>query len=166
MTRPDPLLLELIADVVRDLQDPLPQMALTDYLAERGPTPVSLGDVPRWLQRAWSRSRQAHRPNGPFAGLEVDWCVLRDMEDWLALQGRPRVWALEHHGATTVGGLPCFASEPRAPPEVAQEQARCLAARLKCAAVVIPEGAWGRQVVRLLLLPSPKQQPRPRGHKP
>jgi hypothetical protein len=166
MTRPDPLLLEMIADVANDPCDPLPSMGLADYLAEQGPTPVSRGDLPRWLQRAWLRSRRAHSPGGPYGGLDVDWCVVRDMEEWVARQGLPCVWVLEHHGATTIGGLACFASEPRAPLGVAQEQARRLSARLECVGVVIPEGAWSRHVVRLLLLPTPKQQPKHKQRKP
>ena len=64
--------------------------------------------------------------------------------------------APDHAGGTEVGGLPCFASEPYATLEVAREQARCLAAKVKCVGVGLDEGRWRRGTVRVLLLPLPE----------
>jgi hypothetical protein len=89
--------------------------------------------------------------------VDATFAIYADLEEWFTARGRPACWYLAHHGATIVGGLECFASEPNSPPDVAQKQAECLASRLGSVGVVIPEGLWNRRVVRLLWLPTPQQ---------
>jgi hypothetical protein len=155
----DPLLQALLADVASDPcgSDSLPLMALTDYLAEQPPGPVTPGRVPGWLQKAWLRSRRGE-PRGAWGGLDVPWMVLNDLEEWFTAEGRRlgQWWYLNHHGSTRVGGLLGFVSEPTGGLAVARAQANRLAARLRCVGVTLPEGAWGRDVVRVLLLPLPR----------
>ncbi len=163
MTRPDPLLSQLLSDAADNpCGDPLPLMALTDFLSEQPPTPVQGLYLPRWLERAWFRSRReaiarGTERRGPWGGLDATLAILNDLEQWFCKQGLPACWYLRHHGLTEVGGLPCFATEPTASAEVARAQAACLSARLKCVGVVLLEGRWGKGVVRVLLLPTPNQ---------
>jgi hypothetical protein len=152
-------LLGLLADAACGPNDPLPQLALADYLTELGPGPVRRGELPRWLQRAWLRSRRGEDA-GPYGGVDVEGIILLDLEDWFRRTAAPRAWYLDHAGATEVGGLPGFASEPYGPLEVARGQARLLAAKARCVGVALPEGRWNRDVRRVLLLPTPRQLPR------
>jgi hypothetical protein len=157
---PDLTLLGLLEGVVEaePCNDPLPRMALTDYLNDLAPGPVRSGELPAWLQRSWAESRRAER--GAFAGYDVTWAVLKDMEEWLTHRGRDRglFWYLEGHGATVLGGIQCFTSAPRLPSlEMAAAQAECLAQQARCAGVALPTGQVEAATQRLVLLPTPKQ---------
>jgi hypothetical protein len=151
----DPTLFGLLQDAAGCPDDPLPLLALADYLTEAGPGPVRLGEVPNWLRLAWLRARRGDADRR-WRGLTSGWGVLMDVDEWLGRQSGTHYWRLDHHGGTTVGGLACFASEPYADLGAAREQARCLAAKAGCVGVGLPQGQWHRGTVRVLLLPVPK----------
>ncbi len=159
----DPVLFGLLQDAAGCPDDPLPLLALADYLSERAPTPVRLGHVPDWLRRAWPKARQGDPGRGVFRGLTAGGAVLMDMGEWLRGQSATRYWQLDHAGSTDVGGLECFASEPYATLEVAREQARCLTGKVKCVGVGLDQGRWNRGTVRVLLLPNVRADTRGKG---
>jgi hypothetical protein len=158
-TTVDPLLVAMLGAAVADPADPLPQMALADYLTEVGPGPVRQGHVPDWLRRLWLKARKGD-PRGPRDSgrrLTDGWSVLMDLRSWLSDQGEKAgyYWSLDHHGVTIVRGLECFASEPYGDLATARAQAGVLAAKAGCVGVGLDEGHWARGTVRVLLLPIP-----------
>jgi hypothetical protein len=160
-TTVDPLLMAMLGAAVEDPADPLPQMALADYLTEQGPGPVRRDVMPGWLRLAWVKARKGD-PRGPrdsWRRLTEGWSVLMDVHSWLRVQGEKAgyYWGLDHHGITTVGGLECFVSEPYGTLETARQQARLLAAKAGCVGVGLAEGHWARGTVRVLLLPMPDE---------
>jgi hypothetical protein len=153
LTAAEPLLLKLLEDVRACPDDPLPLMALADYLSEQGPGPVQPEHVPGWLRRDWLKARRRDPPRSGWRGMTAGWAVYMDMGEWLRGQSATHFWDLDHAGSTVVGGLECFASEPYATLDVARQQAACLAAKVKCVGVGLPEGNWKKATVRVLLLP-------------
>jgi hypothetical protein len=155
LTAADPVLLALLEEVRSCPTEPLPLLALADYLSEQAPTPVNLGHVPDWLRQAWMKARRGDADHR-WRGLTSGWAVLTDLGEWLSGQSATHYWRLDHAGSTVVGGLEGFATEPYGSLEVAREQARCLAGKVGCVGVGLAEGRWGRGTVRVLLLPPPE----------
>jgi hypothetical protein len=153
MTTARPLADGLLAALLADVREPAGLAALSDYLAEQVPGPVRLAHLPDWLRRAWLRARRGDADR-PWPRYTAGWAVTNDMEHWLA---RPPYswWCLDHHGSVVVSGLLCFASEPYATHETARLQAAALTGKAGCVGVGLPQGAWHRRTVRVLLLPGP-----------
>jgi hypothetical protein len=146
----DCLLLSMLTEAVADRADPLPLLALSDYLTELGPGSVTHNRIPEWLRRSWRHARKGTRR------LSDEWSVIRDMDGWLNGEGYKSgcYWGLDHHGMTLVGGVVCFVSEPYATLETARLQAMCLADKVMCIGVGLAESRWGKGTVRVLLLPA------------
>jgi hypothetical protein len=143
----------LLAAFLADAREPAGLAALSDYLAEQVPGPVRPAHLPDWLRRAWLRARRGDNDR-PRPRHTAGWAVTNDMDYWLA-RGPCPWWRLDHHGSVIMGGLLCFASEPYATHETARLQAAALAGKAGCVGVGLPQGAWHRGTVRVLLLPGP-----------
>jgi hypothetical protein len=154
----------MLADAANDPSDPLPPMALADYISDlpkHSLGPIRRDRLPRWLQRAWSRARRAdpRTARGAWGGLDVEWVALKDLGEWFTAEGRRlgAYWYLDTWcGSREVGGLDCFVSMlMTAGPETLRKQAAALAGKARCVGVVLPDAREGGGEV--YLLPTPKQ---------
>jgi hypothetical protein len=174
MTRKlDPVLLAMLADVADNPSgDPLPQMALADYITDRRGTSgpgawfgehVRRDGLPRWFQRGWAEARRKDPldARGAWGGLDVEWVAFRDLSEWFTAEGRRLgfFWYLDTWcGTRQVGGLEGFTYMKMAgEPNALRLQAGRLSSKTGCVGVVLLDERGGGDV---LLLPTPKLSPR------
>jgi hypothetical protein len=154
----DAMLWAMLLEAYASPDDPSSAYAVADHLTEldEAPGAVLPDKCPVWLRLAWRRARRGEE------GWEGGEDELYDMGRWLGEHGRPW-WHLDHFGATRVGGLWCFASEPYLKLREAVAQAALLAGKTRCVGMALPGAAWHKDAVRVLLLPHPPALPESSG---